>query len=347
MIALDTTSLHKTDMEQEIYTYSKNNKQIIFKFGNLASTLESYDIVAISAFKNDYIPTYGSLIGALQREKGISVLELSKNPEIDLRAMNCWLSKPVACSNLNRIACVELLGYEQVLSGKSISETIIKSTFTTFRFILEQASNHGIKVKRIALPLLGAGQQRIDAKYIVVPLVTQCFHALETIDELREIVFYEINLERLIPFVEDFKRIVEAKISSNNTVFLSYSSKQSFLAHEIHDCIENHGYSCWIAPESIPMGSNYLTEIPVALSKAQLVLLLLTHDAIMSQWVKREISSAIGAGKIVLPYQIEPVVLNPEFVFMMNGIQILRVSNNNGEPYVHLLREIERRINTQ
>lgn len=69
------------------------------------------DLLAVSAFPNDYIPTSGSVIGAFDRA-GLSVSRLAQQKEHDLRA-NCgfWLSRPLAGSDLRfnflRLACFE------------------------------------------------------------------------------------------------------------------------------------------------------------------------------------------------------------------------------------------------
>ena len=74
---------------------------------NKAIFNKEYDIVVCSAFKNDYYPVYDTLIGALYYNKDISVDDLSKNPEIDLKSFGGWLSNETNTS-FKRIACVEI-----------------------------------------------------------------------------------------------------------------------------------------------------------------------------------------------------------------------------------------------
>ena len=52
---------------------------------------------------------------------------------------------------------------------------------------------------------------------------------------------------------------------------------------------------------------------------------MLTPEAMGSQWVRREASSAIGAGKEMIPAQLQNFPLNTEFSFMLDGVQILPV----------------------
>src|SRR6266436_4083661 len=56
---------------------------------------EAVDVLVISSFPNDYLPTKGSLVGDLYR-KGISVEELAKRKAVDLReTFSCWLSREI------------------------------------------------------------------------------------------------------------------------------------------------------------------------------------------------------------------------------------------------------------
>jgi len=53
---------------------------------------------------------FGTVIGALKRNLGISVKDLAQHKDLDLRVhFSCWLSKPVQKDNcpFNRILCFE------------------------------------------------------------------------------------------------------------------------------------------------------------------------------------------------------------------------------------------------
>ena len=40
-----------------------------------------------------------------------------------------------------------------------------------------------------------------------------------------------------------------------NDIFISYSTKNTDIAKTIRDLFQSHGITCWMAPESIPAGS--------------------------------------------------------------------------------------------
>ena len=53
------------------------------------------DIMTISAFRRNYAPMKGTLVGALD-DCGIGISDLASNPEIDLReTSDIWLSRAV------------------------------------------------------------------------------------------------------------------------------------------------------------------------------------------------------------------------------------------------------------
>lgn len=104
-------------------------------------------------------------------------------------------------------------------------------------------------------------------------------------------------------------------------VFISYSSKDYAQALAVRNVLEQNGITCWMAPESIPGGSNYTKEIPIAIRGCQAFVLMLSNNAQNSHWVLKELDSAVNAGKIILPFQLEDVPLSDEFNFLLTGAQ--------------------------
>jgi len=83
---------------------------------------QSVDVLVVSAFQNDYLPTQGSLIGALDRA-GLSVQDLASHKQVDLRqSYSSWLSAPVGKGlNFRHVLCIET-GWRH---GKSTSRAAI------------------------------------------------------------------------------------------------------------------------------------------------------------------------------------------------------------------------------
>lgn len=104
-------------------------------------------------------------------------------------------------------------------------------------------------------------------------------------------------------------------------VFISYSTVDSRLAHDIQSYLERNGILCWIAPRDIPSGSNYTKEIPAAIRGCKVFLLLLTKNAQQSHWVLKELDSAVNERKVIIPMVLDDTPLSDEFGFLLSGAQ--------------------------
>ena len=306
------------------------NQQIRVITGDLTKAPETYDVVVCSAFKGNYEPVTNTLIGALLLNRNISVRELAKKPAIDMRGMGGWISSGLE-GTIRRVACIELLGLSESFSPNNEMIAMLKSAFLTLRHLLETAVEQGTEIRKIAMPILGTGKQGIDPEYIAVPLLAQSVKMFKTIDTLDSIDFYSLNPEHAGKLAGMLRSMLSGRPGNGPTVFISYSSKQQERAHVLRDALVREGYAVWIAPEGIPAGSNYLCEIPCAISKAGAVVLMLTEDAMSSPWVQREVSSAIGAGKEMIPAQLKSFELSTEFKFLLDGVQILPVWDYDDE----------------
>lgn len=86
-------------------------------------------------------------------------------------------------------------------------------------------------------------------------------------------------------------------------LFISYSSKDLEMAREFRTQL-SRAFPVWMAPESIPVGSDYSVQIPRAIGDAMGVVLLLTENSAQSVWVKRELDTAITAHVPIFPVKI-------------------------------------------
>ena len=105
-------------------------------------------------------------------------------------------------------------------------------------------------------------------------------------------------------------------------VFISYSSKDESKAIEIRDYLVEKNIKCWMAPDSIPMGADYQSEIPEGINNANILVLVLSENSQKSIWVPKEVSYALDQGKCILPFEISKGDLSPAFKFLLINIQI-------------------------
>ena len=100
-----------------------------------------------------------------------------------------------------------------------------------------------------------------------------------------------------------------------NDVFISYSTRNSEIAVKIRQFLQSHGINCWMAPESIPAGSNYTKEIPYGILYSKVAVLILSNASINSIWVNQEVTYLLSANKIIIPFIIENINENPSISY--------------------------------
>ena len=104
-------------------------------------------------------------------------------------------------------------------------------------------------------------------------------------------------------------------------IFISYKSEEYHYADKVRFILEQNGISCWMAPESIPGGASYASEIPRAIRECKGFVLILTDKSQNSKWVPRELDRAINAGKTVFPFVPEKMTYNDDITFYLTNVQ--------------------------
>lgn len=223
-------------------------------------------------------------------------------------------------------------------------EKLLASTFSTLKYMCEQASIEGIPIHNMVLPILGTGAQKIDMNYVVPVLLAQMRQTMDSIDQLTDVYIVERSPEKARRFVEILSRLIKDSGQETPDVFISYSSKQHSMAHQIFEKLTDRGITCWIAPESISPGSDYAEEIPEGIGNTKLTVLVLTPEAVCSQWVRKEVGASIGAGHILVPYQEEPFAIGKSFMFLLEGEQILEAWKESGDSLSILAEWVSKKL---
>ena len=124
-------------------------------------------------------------------------------------------------------------------------------------------------------------------------------------------------------------------------VFISYSSLEAEEAYTVNGILQKNGITTWMAPGSIPPGSNYTIEIPKAIRNCTVFLLLLSEKAQNSIWVSAEVENAFKNGKIILPLQIEKCLLRDEFDFLLSRSQRIEAFEKKSDAMNNLVTIIK------
>lgn len=127
-------------------------------------------------------------------------------------------------------------------------------------------------------------------------------------------------------------------------VFISYSSKDVVLANKIVAYLEQQGYPCWIAPRNIASGYDYTDMINDAIQDCRAVVLIVSEKAVQSQWVKKELSTAVSYNKPILPFRISHVELTGGLQFLLNNVQWIDASNNPTGKFDQIVDGLNQRL---
>ncbi len=147
------------------------------------------------------------------------------------------------------------------------------------------------------------------------------------------------EMRKLRETVRDaLKSLGEAEASKS--VFISYSSRETAEARKVKDLLEKEGISCWMAPESIPAGSDYGNEIANAIRRADFVVVMLSANSQSSKWVSKEVDFALKYDGTVIPFQLDDSELTPAFDFRLTDVQRIYASGRFYEAFSELLKRI-------
>lgn len=129
-----------------------------------------------------------------------------------------------------------------------------------------------------------------------------------------------------------------------NQVFISYSSKDAALANKIVEFLESQEYPCWIAPRNITSGHDYTDMINDAILHCRAVVLIVSSRALQSQWVKKELTTAVSYNKPVIPYRISNVEITGGLQFLLNNVQWIDAAGNPEGRFPDLVDGLEQRL---
>ncbi len=129
-------------------------------------------------------------------------------------------------------------------------------------------------------------------------------------------------------------------------IFISYKSEEEAYARNIRRVLEENGFSCWMAPDSIPSGSNYMKQIPLAIDQCRAMIILVSERSQQSTWVRNEFSQAVTKDKLIIPYVIQNCELQDEFRFSMSTMQQVYAWKDEEEALRKVVKDLRELLGT-
>ena len=99
--------------------------------------------------------------------------------------------------------------------------------------------------------------------------------------------------------------------------FISYSSKDQKFAERLHADLQDKGVRCWYAPHDLKIGERIRVSIDESIRVHDKLLLILSKKSIESEWVEKEVETAMERERqqkrtILFPIRLDDSVLSVE-----------------------------------
>jgi hypothetical protein len=75
--------------------------------------------------------------------------------------------------------------------------------------------------------------------------------------------------------------------------FISYSSKDQAFANRLYADLQSKGVRCWFAPEDMKIGDRFRVRIDESIRVHEKLLLILSENSVASDWVEKEVETAM------------------------------------------------------
>ena len=129
-----------------------------------------------------------------------------------------------------------------------------------------------------------------------------------------------------------------------NDVFISYKSESIEIVKALAHALESNGIRCWYAPRDLDRsgaGKDYDDEIVEAIKDSSALVCLITDDALLSTWVKREVTQAEKYDKFIIPYAISSLNVDNGLRMRLENKHWINSFPNPEEKFAYLIRNIK------
>jgi hypothetical protein len=268
---------------------------------------EKVDLLVVSAFPDDYVPTPSSLIGALAR-KGVSVKSLAQNKAVDLRqAFSCWLSQDLVAGpsgiHYKRILC-----FEPGVRGRP--PELVGDIFRALAPFLSGPP----KLDKVAMPLVAAGDQGYTVDEMLEPLLEAAVHWMQAgmpLSLLKIVTYREPQAQRAH---EAFKQM-KNKLGSGSAgasayaydVFISYAHEDRRPADRLAADLAKLSLKVFLDRQALQEGSAWQPHIFSAIDSCRKFLALYSPHYVQSKICQEEFNIAWARGRRINSDVIFPV----------------------------------------
>jgi len=149
------------------------------------------DVLVVSSFRGNYYPVPKTVIGCLYEQLGLSVMQLAEAPEFQVGSRDAWMTPPLEAGlPFQRLACVEML---DLRADAVHSEDTIKRAVRSLFGLLAVAEINGVSIKRIAMPILGTGNQGLKMEAVMPWMIETISKLLGNLSGIQTVQLYVLR----------------------------------------------------------------------------------------------------------------------------------------------------------
>lgn len=277
------------------------------------------DLLVVSAFPDDYVPTSGSMIGALH-QKGLSVGQMAVTKAVDLRAWcSCWVSQDIATPqpglSFRRVLC-----YEPGRRGDPPS--MIEDLFRGLTALLNDSQPSYV----VAMPLLSTGDQAVPIPAMLGALVRAAYRWIKFGLPIRRLQIVEKSAVKAGWMLDEFALVKKSVAQGAKTDeppqkkvlrtvhhVVSYAAEDAPLRDELvkslHTLRRQGTIEVWHEGLLLP-GADIEVEVARHLDEDDVILLLMSPDFLASERYMKQAEQALERHK---RYEVRliPVLARP------------------------------------
>ena len=128
---------------------------------------------------------------------------------------------------------------------------------------------------------------------------------------------------------------------SRPTVFISYSRENQELAYRLVNDLHNAGLACWIDEQRINYGEHkWYTMLAEGINHSYVFVPLVSRQALLSDWVSKEIFWAVEEKKSIIPLMLEDVIRDPLFFLLRPCLRVSLFDCPYETAFAELLRKL-------
>lgn len=300
----------------QLTVFYKEQPRLIQLFhGDLSAPSEATDtdLLIVSAWQGNYSTTYATVISSLA-QRGLSVAELAKDKEEDLRAdFHSWISRPLRLP-------AELPNYRRLLCFEPPNDAEVRSMVADiFQGLMPFLGQPGYHIRSAAMPLVAAGNRGANPieilEAIIEAAVQWMAHGLP-LEKLNIVEFNELRAHEMngafSMLKRQYARFGRPKRRYKYDLFVSYSHENTDEVSAIMQAVEKArpDLEIFLDRQDLNTGSVWQQALYDALDDCEKVLAFYSPTYLTSKVCKEEFNIAVFRHR-----ESETPVLAPVYLY--------------------------------